>query len=167
MGHTTSDLLETAQRRAFVLKMRKSGLSYPQIAAMAVKTFGQEALPLGWDERYAYKDVKRELDKLTVEVGEAAEDVRALELQRLDDMLVGLWPQVAKQSPNLGAVDRVLRIMERRAKIVGIDAPTRQELTGKDGGPIETASLSPEQWRAERAKRRKEAEETLELFEDA
>jgi hypothetical protein len=35
-----------------------------------------------------------------------------------------------------GAIDRILRIMERRAKLWGLDTPVRNEHTGKDGGPI-------------------------------
>ncbi len=31
--------------------------------------------------------------------------------------------------------------IERRCKIVGIDAPQRREITGKDGGPIETTDV--------------------------
>lgn len=37
----------------------------------------------------------------------------------------------------LRLVDRILRIGERRAKILGLDSPDRLELTGRDGGPIE------------------------------
>jgi hypothetical protein len=36
----------------------------------------------------------------------------------------------------------VMRCIERRCKILGLDAPVRQELTGKGGGPIETKDVS-------------------------
>lgn len=135
MNKTSGRLLETAERRTFVLDLRKSGASYPKIAEAALKRFGAERLPNGWDERYAYKDVKRELDRLNEERTEGAEEVRRLELERLDRMLMGLWTQAIKGQQ--GAIDRVLKIMKRRANLLGIDAPKRTELTGKDGGPIE------------------------------
>lgn len=53
----------TDQRRAFVMSMRDSGLSYDQIAAEAIKTFGAENLPQGYNKRLACLDLKRELKK--------------------------------------------------------------------------------------------------------
>lgn len=52
---------------------------------------------------------------------EPNEDLRKLELERLDLLMVPLFMQ-ARQS-NLGAVDRVLKIMERRARLTGLDKP--------------------------------------------
>ena len=69
---------------------------------------------------------------------ELAEDVRLLELERLDRMLAGMWPKAIAGDPK--AVAAAVKIMDRRAKYLGIDAPVRTELTGKDGGPIETKS---------------------------
>jgi len=64
---------------------------------------------------------------------EPADEVRTLEVERLDSLLNGLWQR--RHVPEI--TDRILRIMERRAKLLGLDAPTRTELTGKDGGAIE------------------------------
>ena len=41
--------------------------------------------------------------------------------------------------------------IERRCKIIGIDAPTRSELTGKGGGPIQTEGVGIEQRERDRA----------------
>lgn len=119
----TSKMLDTAERRSFVLQLRKGGATYIAIAQAAVDKFGLDSLPGGWDERYAYKDVKRELDRLRTEIAHSVDDVMELELQRLDAMLMVLWPQVSKG--NQGAIDRVLRIMERRSKLLGLDSPQR------------------------------------------
>ena len=48
----------------------------------------------------------------------------ALELLRLDDMLFGLWPD-ARRGDNT-AVVTVLKIMERRSKLLGLDMPVKQ-----------------------------------------
>ena len=117
------------------MKLRKSGWTYEKIAMATVRKFGASALPRGYDHRYAYKDVRRELDRLRSDVAEDTADVRDMEIQRLDAMLEGMWSKAARG--NVAAVDRVLKIMERRCKILGIDAPTKQEHTGKDGGPIQ------------------------------
>ena len=109
-------------------------MTYEKIARAAVKKFGADNLPNGWDKLYAYKDVKREIDKIRSTLREDAGEIVELELQRLDEMLVGLWAKARRG--NTAAIDRVLKIMERRAKFLGIDAPERRELTGAGGEPL-------------------------------
>lgn len=102
-----------AERRIQALEMRKQGHSY--------RVIGER---LGVSAATAFGDVKKELDKLAKVAGEIAEDVRAIELQRLDDMLAALWPEAMLGNPVV--IDRVLRIQERRAKLLGLDAPEHQ-----------------------------------------
>lgn len=35
----------------------------------------------------------------------------------------------------------ILQCIDRRCKLLGVDAPQRKEITGKDGGPIETKNV--------------------------
>lgn len=116
-----SQQLDTQTRRQFVLDLRKSGATYRQIADAAIERFGKDNLPKGWDCLYAAKDVKRELKKVQAVNEKLATDIRALELERLDAMLLALWPKARKG--NESSIDRVLRIMKRRADLTGIDAP--------------------------------------------
>lgn len=111
------------QNEEKALALRASGATYAQIGKQIDLT-----------EVGARKMVLRVLGRLTSRANESAEQVLELELMRLDRMLLGLWPQ-AKQG-NQGAVDRVLRIQERRAKYLGLDAPVRREVSGPEGGPI-------------------------------
>ena len=53
------------------------------------------------------------------------------DLERLEAMLLGIWQDATKGK--WLAVDRALRILERRAAMYGYDAPKRSELTGRDG----------------------------------
>lgn len=114
--------LEAAERQRQALQLRQAGVAYEDIAQR-----------LGYSGRSsAWRSVMSAL-KQTLQ--EPADEVRTLELERLDRMLLGLWPQAVHG--NQGAVDRALRIMERRAKLLGLDAPTKSELSGPQGGPIE------------------------------
>lgn len=97
--------IEQAERRAQALELRKAGATYEQIGAK-----------LGITNQAAHRLVSRGLAALGKE---AAEDVLALELSRLDGLLMAMWPQARRG--NHGAVDRVLRIMERRARLLGLD----------------------------------------------
>jgi hypothetical protein len=54
---------------------------------------------------------------------EPADELRKMELERLDRLLLAVWGQAAKG--NQGGIDRALKIMERRAKLLGLDAPTK------------------------------------------
>ena len=102
-------------RHLQALELRKAGATYQAIADQ-----------LGYAQaKGAYKAVTSAL-KATLK--EPAEELRTLELTRLDAMLLSLWRRV--QNGDERAIDRALRIMERRAKLLGLDAPKRQELSG-------------------------------------
>lgn len=109
-----------AERRLNALRLRKAGASYSQIA---------EAL--GYSKTQAYRDIQRALKNIGKEEQEGALELRLLESQRLDELLMPMMRQAKGGSQ--GAVDRVLRIMERRAKLWGIDAPERAEIRMPDG----------------------------------
>jgi len=106
------------------IALRIAGCSYKEIAEQ-----------LGLSCGGAHKTVMRVLEKDAAKTAEDAERLRQMELMRLDRMLLGLWTQA--KAGNQGAVDRVLRIMERRSKYLGLDAPVRRELSGPEGGPIQ------------------------------
>lgn len=88
------------------------GASYPEIA----KT-------LHISRATAIRYVKHGLKQLYQEPGEA---VIKMELDRLDALMSAVWPAAMKG--DLNALDRVLRIMERRARYLNLDSPFRKEL---------------------------------------
>ena len=73
----------------------------------------------------AYKSVMRELKATAQDMGEGTEAVRQLELKRLDQMQFPLWPQVLAGDD--AATTTALRIQERRASLLGLDAPKQIE----------------------------------------
>jgi hypothetical protein len=139
---TSERRLTAHDRRLAALELRKQGKSFAAIAET-----------LGCAVSNAYKMVMTALRETQVE---PAAEVRQIEIARLDAMLDALWPVV---SPNVlpltdaegnvivsadpdrnvqvKAVMSAVKIMERRARLLGLDAPTKQEITGKDGGAIE------------------------------
>lgn len=106
----TAQKLKYLDRQIKALELRKAGLTYQQIADNA--GFGTR--------QAAFAAVQKALSKVQ---HEAAAPLLTLELERLDAMLLALWPQA--KAGNQGAIDRVLRIMERRSKYLGLDAPTQ------------------------------------------
>ena len=67
------------------------------------------------------------LDEVRAKIAETAPQVLTMELERLDSLWRTVYPE-AKRG-NLGAVDRSLRIMERRARLLGLDAPSKTDVT--------------------------------------
>ena len=51
---------------------------------------------------------------------------------------------VIDDGPTLNAIATLLRVAERRAKLLGLDQPSRTELSGPDGGPIQIAAAAQE-----------------------
>lgn len=105
---TSEQRIAAVERHRQALELRKAGLSYRAIADQ-----------LGYSSvSGCYKAIRAALHAV---IAEPAAEVLALELQRLDDMLAGLW--VEARRGNVLKVDRVLRIMARRADLLGLDAP--------------------------------------------
>ena len=102
-----------AERRLKALELRKAGASYRAIGAQ-----------LGVSHQQAYEDIQRELTAIAKQSTEEATLLRTLDLERLDAMMLAIWQQV--RQGNQGAIDRALRISERRAKLLGLDAPERR-----------------------------------------
>ena len=61
----------------------------------------------------------------------------------------------------------ILEILEAGAKESGGAYTNRRELTGKGGGPIETAAITLEQWKENAAKRLDEAQAAMANFDGA
>lgn len=117
-----------AERRVQAFDLRKAGASYRAIGRA-----------LGISEAQAHRDVHLVLDGLAKRANESAIHVRNLELSRMDSMLNALWQAIRRGDPT--SISTALRVSERRARLLGLDAPAKQELTGKDGGPLATTQV--------------------------
>ncbi|WP_306358678.1 MULTISPECIES: hypothetical protein [unclassified Nocardia] len=102
---TSPPAITRAQRQEKALKLRLAGASYRAIA---------EKLEISSSQ--AHRDVTEALAELKREPAQAVLD---LELHRLDQMLLGLFKEAV--SGNIKAVLAALRIMDRRARYLGLD----------------------------------------------
>jgi hypothetical protein len=114
MSRTGSRRIQAAERRVQALALRREGATFTEIG---------EAL--GINRSAAHKAVSRALDELAQLAEGEVVSLRALELDRLDALQRSIWTQAMDGA--LPAVDRLLRIMERRAKLLGLDAPVKQQ----------------------------------------
>jgi hypothetical protein len=115
-------MIAAAEFRRQALELRRQGHTYSRIAEMLRE---QGIVRSG---RAVEKGIKKAIAEITREL---AEEVKVLELERLDDLLIPAMRMA--RAGNLGAIDRVLKIMDRRAKYLGLDlTPTKDESTPEE-----------------------------------
>ena len=111
-----------AERDARIFALKKAGVSSREIA----RRFDMTTSAIS-------KAIQRQLEKLNQESRLNYVEVLRMELERLDALQASIWPmtQNRKQSspdgsevaiePDLKAVQQVLSVMDRRAKLLGMD----------------------------------------------
>ena len=107
--------LTRAERRRQAVELRIEGHTFEVIGRI-----------MGINRSNAYRLVKSELDQINKETRESAEGLRALEAMRLDSLHRAMWDKAI--DGNFQAVDRVLKIMSRRAKLLGLDKPAQERV---------------------------------------
>lgn len=146
--HRTAD---SAQRDAQACAMRARNHTYQEIS---------DALGYG-DRANAYRAVQQALAAIPAE---AVEELRRLHMARLDYLATQALAVLERDhltisqggkivtddegrpilddGPTLAALDRLLRIQERQAKLMGLDAPSRHEVMTLDSLDARIAELT-------------------------
>jgi hypothetical protein len=103
--------------------LRAAGFSYRQIGKQ-----------LGFSGQAAWLSINSALARTAPK---ASDTDRELEIQRLDTLFAAIYASAT--SGSLAAIDAALGIMDRRARLLGIDAPGRV----KFGAPAVQRSAQP------------------------
>lgn len=119
----SAKLIAQREKEQRALELRKAGLTYDEIAKS-----------LEMSKNGVWKAVNRVLEDVADEAKKEATGLRALEALRLDDLQKSLWARARKG--DLAAMDRIIRVLERRAKLLGLDAPVKAALTDPEGAPV-------------------------------
>lgn len=110
---------EQARIDAEALRLRSAGMSYQKIANA-----------MDCSKPTAYDRVNRALAAIPFE---AVDEYRRLEGQRLDMLMeIAMDKALSGDKGSLFAIDRVLAIQERAAKLRGLDAPIKHEVITLD-----------------------------------
>lgn len=146
---TSAIRLKATQRRAWVLDKRLEGYSYRRIAELAVTHFPPGFLPKSYNERKAWADVDAAMRETVRKKEELATQAIFLDLRRLDRMQLSLWTKAL--DGDIQAQTTILRIMERRSRLLGMDAPTKIAPTTPEGNQEWSpyADMSDEELRSE------------------
>ncbi len=127
---TTKRLVKGLATEERALELREKGWSYRTIgAAMGLSPAG------------VHKAVTRAMEKTAARIATVADHVREIEIERLDRLQEAHWETATGKGKNRGqATDRVLKIMERRARLMGLDAPKKIDVAA------DVALKTHEQW---------------------
>lgn len=125
--------LRVAARRSNVLELRRQGESFRTISER-----------LGTPVGTIHRDYARALSAARALEGQEADEHRTLDLLRLDRWLSRLAPFCEAGSP--AHIGTALRVLERRSRLLGLDAPLKVAPTDP-AGENPYASASDEQLR--------------------
>ena len=140
-----------AERDLRIFKQRQAGVSITDIA----RRFGVSTAVVN-------KAIQRQLEKLNKEAFLAYPEVLRMELERLDSLQSAIWPLTQHRKvtlddgsevqvePDLKAIQTTLSIMEKRAKLLGLEqnnlnvqmeVNTTQEIKASLSGAIEVSTM--------------------------
>lgn len=122
--------LQRAVRRVEAFNLRVAGYDYRQIH-QALNEAGYKC-----SIKTCYYDVQETLRELSTFERVLAEDVRAMQLARLDQLMAGLSDTAF--AGDTYAVEAYLRVLDHQAKLLGIYAPT--EVTVNHRRPLHNAT---------------------------
>lgn len=128
--------INIAERRSLALDLRKEGWSYEQISTYLRQQ--QEAgeldgIPARYNRSSAYKDVIAILNELHEENRGKAAELRALETERLNEIIAAFYPRAV--NGDYGAADRVMSAHDRMVKLWGLASITIRR--DKESGDVE------------------------------
>jgi AcrR family transcriptional regulator len=117
-------------RQTKVAEMRLAGFTSQRAIAQR----------LGVDKATISRDFK-ELDAKFQEIA-AQVIVRAkgLDLERIEALIDAIWAKA--ENGDTWSIDRIVKLLERKANMLGLDAPKKTEVTGKDGGPMQVEHIT-------------------------
>ena len=118
---------EVLERENKILELRRAGTTWAVIAERV-----GYASPSG-----AYQAYQRIAQRF---IRPKLEELRDTELDRLDRLQLGVWGKAI--TGDLRAIDAVLRIIDRRARLLGLEAPkelnVKAEVTNYDANSIDS-----------------------------
>lgn len=151
-GNTRGPQLNALVRRQYVFSLRCTGASYEAIYQAAQRRFGTE-LPHSYNRRSVHRDVMEEMQVRRDGLQETVELVRVLELQRLDQLQLAIWPRaigtpadfangIPAVPAELEAQQQILRLMQQRMRLLpGLAAPVKVAPTTPDGEAAYSSSM--------------------------
>lgn len=121
MGKQRGQYVGSALLRERILELTLQGNSIRAIAAVVGKSPAR-----------VHQVLSAAIDELRAQNAKTTEQIVEIQVAQLDALVLSHWESRAE--PEHAAV--ILKTMERRAKLAGLDQPDKSELFGKGGAPL-------------------------------
>jgi hypothetical protein len=115
--------LVALERRRRAIELRGQG-----------KTFVEIGKELGVTGPRAFQLVTQAIDDVNALLVSEVKAHRQKHLDELHAMRKGIWKDAT--AGQVGKIDRIIKLLEREARLLGLDAAEKFEHAGPDGGPI-------------------------------
>jgi hypothetical protein len=130
MPATLSTKLKAAERRSIVLQLKESGATYEQIATIMHQRYPGK-VAASYDKSKVFTDIKACLTQLRQEMTLVTDNVRTLELARLERLMMPYYTKALTGDHK--SLESVLKIQARAAAYRGLDkAPKRDDVLTMD-----------------------------------
>ena len=139
MSKTAGPRLVGKLRDRKIVELRIQGYNQQQIADA-----------LGCSQKTISKRLQKVLADLSQETRGMVDEYRALQLHECTQLKKFIWSDIVERGTiTMGQIDRLLKIMEREAKLLGLDKPIKIAPTDVEGKQ-EWQGLSDYVWLSER-----------------
>lgn len=112
-----SKSISIAERRSKAMQLRKTGATLEAVASVIAAEFNNPK----YSKVHAFQDIDASLRELNETCSHNAEEYRRQQLERLEDWLFRLQPEITKGSAK--AIATAIQISDRQCKLLGLDAP--------------------------------------------
>ena len=127
-----------------VVRLKNLGMDFPRIAEQVTligrgRTKSITELPpdlrFPLDYRISTQGCHKAYSKaLRRECALAVEEHRQMDTARCEEMILSLQPGLRRGDPK--TVEAAIKVLGHKSKLLGLEAPKRMEMTGKDNGPL-------------------------------
>lgn len=109
--------------------VNSTGTPYP--GGYGARRFAQDLPPkVESFKSMVVMDLERALAERRRDMGDAAAEYLDVEIERLERLHFAIWNKALKG--DLRAIDRLVKLMDRRSKLLGLDAASKSEITLTD-----------------------------------
>lgn len=120
--------VQRAERRRMILDLRAAGLTEEAIAGEMTKR-GHRISQQG-----VHKILTNAMQNMAKHDQDDIRQIRQMDLYRLDQMLMVLWPDA--RAGNIKAIREIRQLLDQRARLLGTYAATKHEIRGQIEGVL-------------------------------
>jgi hypothetical protein len=113
------------------IRERRKKATELRLAGVRLEVIAEQLADYGYSSAaHVSMDLKRAREQSVAELNQSTEELRQLTVDRLERLLAAAWPKAVSQK-DLKAIETCTRIIERLAKVQGVEAPTQIQLQAR------------------------------------